>query len=68
MFSAFDSATFSRGYWLRRRADTAWVHYTVPYNSCTNRWTPASRYDQPVFVVARDYRGWRVVDAWLQAC
>ena len=68
MFAAFDSATFSRGYWLRRRADTAWVHYTVPYNSCTNRWSPASRYDKPVFVVVRHFRSWRVVDGWLEVC
>ena len=68
MFSAFQSATLSRGYWLRRRADTAWVHYTVPHNSCTNRWSPASSYDRAVFVMVRDFRGWRVADGWLEKC
>ena len=68
MFATFDSARLSNGYWLRRRADTAWVHYDVPYNSCTRRVTRTTQNDRPVFVLVRLGRSWRVVDGWLTRC
>lgn len=66
MFAAFDSARYSRGYWLRRGGDTAWAHFAVPHNSC-GRAVGVLR-DTPVFVVVRNLRSWRLVEAWNPSC